>query len=234
MHSNRFLFAILYFLGLVLCISLFITFVPAEGRTNVKWMNFAICLFIYTGIFGKCSLLYPLLGKFSDNIPTSAIYWISFGWYIVAAVVAMILFWIFNVGFDKQALLQGCILFAFITAIGMGLGASNFMKGETERSQSEIGGVRELQQKVSAMKVSLSGLPPSYSFVGTSFGEVEDAVTFLCGCNNPKARGMESQIATLLDKLQVQCATNSPVDECLSTIKMIKESIALRKNLTNV
>ena len=234
MRSNRLLFAVLYFLGLALCISLFVTFVPPEGRTNVMWMNFAICLFIYTGLWGRYSLLYPLLGRFSDNVPTLSMYWISFGWYAVAAVVAMILFWILNIGFDKQALLQECILFAFIAAIVIGLGASNFMKGETERVQCEIGGVRRLQQKVAMMKVSLSGLPSSHSFVATSFGDVEEAVTFLCGCNNPKARDMENRIEALLDKLQMQCTVNAPADECLSTVKMLKESIALRKSIANI
>jgi len=234
MRSNKLIFTVLYFLGLALCISLFVTFVPPESRTNVKWMNLCIGLFVYSGLWGKYSLLYPLLGRFSDNVPTLSFYWVSFGWYIVASAAAMLVFWLFNVGFEKQAILQGVLLFAFIVCIAIGIGASNFMAGESARTQDQIGGVRTLQFKANQLKITLASLTPEYSFVKSEYDKVIESVTYLCGSNNPMARDAEFQIMSLFDKLQMQASTKSAADECVATISALSSAIALRKSISNI
>ena len=111
MRSNKLLFRVVYLLGVALAVALFLVFVPPEARTNVKWMNLVIFLFIYTGVFGRYSLLFTSLGRFSDNVPSLALYWISFWWYAAAALAAMLVMWPLGVGFEKQALIQGLLLF---------------------------------------------------------------------------------------------------------------------------
>ena len=101
MRSNKVLFTVLYLLGAGLIAALFLLFVPAESRTDVKWMNLFIVYFVYTGIWGKYSLFYSSLERFSDNVPTLAMYWLSFGAYAVLAVAAMVVFWLLGVGFEK-------------------------------------------------------------------------------------------------------------------------------------
>lgn len=234
MRSNRWLFSILYFLGLALCLSLFLLFVPEESRTNTKWLNFCIIMFLYSGLCLKYLLLYPLRGKFGDNVPSMAMYWISYGWYAGISLAAMVVFWIFNVGFEKQALLQGCLLFAFIVAVCIGLGASNFMAGESARVQREVGGVRALQQKVAVMKIAFAALPPEYSFLRTTVDGIAEEITYICGCNNPQAEELEGRIAGLLDSLQAQCASGVRAEECLATAKSIEAAVAIRKNLNNI
>lgn len=234
MRSNKLIFTVLYFLGLLLCVSLFVTFVPPEARTNVKWMNLCIGLFIYSGLWGKYSLLYPLLGRFSDNVPTLSFYWVSFWGYIVASVAAMVLFWLFNVGFEKQAILHGVLLFAFIVCISIGIGASNFMAGESARTQVQIGGVRTLQFKASQLKITLASLAPEYAYIKNEFDKVVEDVTYLCGSNNPMARESEAQIISLFDKLQMQASTRSSSDECLATIDALLSAISLRKTISNI
>ncbi len=234
MRSNRLMFSVLYLLGLVLCISLFMIFVPPESRTPVKWMNFGIGLFIYSGLWGKVSLLYPALGHFSDNTPTLSVYWISFGWYVASSLVAMLLFWLLGVGIEKQAILQGVLLFGFIVCLAMGVGASNFMVGETKRSQAQIGGVRMLQLKANQIKIFIDCLPSNFSSVRNEYDKIVDAVTYLCGSNNSMAGELESQILALLDKLKLQVDIKAAPDDCLATIGSLLSVIALRKTISNV
>lgn len=234
MRSNKLIFTVLYFLGLLLCISLFVTFVPSESRTNVKWMNLCIGLFVYSGLWGKYSLLYSKLGQFSDNVPALSLYWVSFGSYVVASAVAMILFLLFKVEFEKQAILQGVLLFAFIVFIAIGIGASNFMTGESARSQAQIDGVRAIQFKVRQLKITLVSLTSEYSYVRSVFDKVAEDVMYLCGSNNPKSREMESQILLLCDKLQMQINAKCTSDECLATISALSTVISLRKTISNI
>ena len=234
MRSNKVLFTVLYLLGAGLIAALFLLFVPAESRTNVKWMNLFIVYFVYTGIWGKYSLFYSSLERFSDNVPTLAMYWLSFGAYAVLAVAAMVVFWLLGVGFEKQALLQGCLLFGFVVCVGIGMGASNFLSGETARVQEQVGGMREIQRRSGQLKISLGGLPPGYSFARSEFDKVLEAVTYVGGCNNPQAREAESQILSLLDRLQGQILVKAAADDCLATVRSLEAAVALRKSISNV
>ena len=234
MRSNKVLFTVLYLLGAVLAVALFLLFIPAESRTNVKWMNLFIGLFLYTGIWGKYSIFYSSLERFADNVPTLSMYWMSFGAYAVLSIAAMVLFWLLGVGFEKQALLQGCLLFGFVVCVGLGMGASNFLAGESARTQEQVGGIREIQRKSGQLKILLGGLPPGYSFVRSEYDKVVEAVTYVGGCNNPQARGAESQILSLLDRLQAQSAGKAAADQCLATIRSLEAAVALRKSISNV
>ena len=233
MRSNKLLFRVVYLLGVALAVALFLVFVPPEARTNVKWMNLVIFLFIYTGVFGRYSLLFTSLGRFSDNVPSLALYWISFWWYAAAALAAMLVMWPLGVGFEKQALIQGLLLFGFIVCVAVGMGASNFMSGETERTKAQVGGVRDMQQKAAQLKILLGGLPGEYSFAKGEFSAVLDEINCVGGCSNPDAREAESGILGLLDKLRSQCAARASADECLATIRDLSAAVALRKTMTN-
>lgn len=234
MKSNRLLFSVLYGLGVVLAVSLFLAFVPEESRTSVKWMNLLIGLFIYSAFWGKFLLLYPHQREFGDNVPLFSAYWMSLGWYAAAAVVAMVLFWTFGVGFEKQAILQGVLLFGFVVSVCVGMGASNFMRGESERIREQVGGIREVQSASNRMKVRLSALPAAYGFVRREFDAFAEEATYVGGSNSPEAGKIERQMQGLLERLETQCSVPASPDECLATVKALQTALSMRKTVTNV
>ena len=234
MKSNKLMFWGLYLLGVVLCITLFLVFVPPESRTDVKWLDLCLGVFLYSGLWYKFVLLAPARGRFADNVPMMTVFWLLFGWYAVAAVLAMAVMGALGVGFGKQALIQACLLFAFAIFIACGAGASNFIRGESARIQEQVGGMRDIQFKASQIRIVLAALPQPYAFARREFDGIVDGVTCIGRSNNPRAREAEVRILALLDKLQLQADLPATPEECLATVKALALAVSMRKTVTNV
>ena len=233
MRSNRLIFSVIYGVGLLLIAAIFLTFTSKESRTSIAWLNFFIVAVVYSGLWGRYSLLYPMTGRFSGRVPLLSMYWLSFFTYAATAFAAMLIFWAIGVGFEKQLLLQICFFFAFAAVLGIGVGASNFIQDESARTEQQIGGIREIRQKTSQIQVLLTSMPPAYGMVRNAFEGIVEAATYTGGRNNPSAREIETRILESLDKLQMQCAVSAQPEECLATIASAKASLEALKTLQN-
>ena len=194
MKSNRVLFSVLFCIGAALIVSLFLVFIPSESRTGVKWMDLAIILLIFGGAWGKYSLFYPLLGRFSARIPVLSAYWISFSIYTAVALGAMLLFGLMDVELQKQALLQGIILFCFVVVLAVGVGASNYITNESIRLNDSGDGIRAIQMRVALIGAMFATLPTPHSILRMEAVSILDNLNYVGGCSNPSARSVEAEI----------------------------------------
>lgn len=233
MRSNRLMFTVLFGLGIAIMLAAFFVFLPAESRTNTRWLDFFVILLVYTGLWGRYSIIFPAIGGLTGRVPVMAVYWICFPIYAIAAIAAMMFFEVHDVAFGKQILVQICLLFAFVVAIAVGKGASNFIQAEQERTESQISGILQIRRKAAMLQAIMASLPPQYTQARAAFDEVVDAATYTGGRSNDAARPIETRIINLLDTLETQCTAHADPGTCLATISAASASLKMLKSLPN-
>lgn len=234
MRSNKILFTVVWAVGILLGAAVFLAIVPPEGRTDTKWLNFGILCLLWTGLFARFTLLYGGARSVANRAPLIAAYWLGFGWYAAAAVLAMPILWLCEAKFGNQLLVHACLLFAFGVFVAIGAGASNFITAESGRMRQEIGGVREIQSAMARLRVLLASLPGEYAFARTEFERVADEANCLSGSNDPKARDAESRILRQITELEDLAAAKGAPDACMEAVGALSASVAMRKLCTNV
>ena len=223
----------LFVIGLVLALCLFLAFVPAESRTPVAWLDFAVALLLYAGLWGRYLALYRRTDDFAANVPSLVLYWTWFRLCALLSIAIGVAGYFLHLPFWSQAALQAVSLFLFAIALAVGATASKFFQHDDASIQTQVSDLRDLQSRAERLKVIAASLPPTHSAVAQGISAVAEDIRYLGGSASQEAKSLEADILLLLQKLESQCAVSARPEDCLETIKSIKTSVSLRRNVRN-
>ena len=234
MRSNKVLLPVFFFLGLALLGGAFFLFVPEGSRTETAWMNIAVVAMIYCAFWLRYWLLYRKKDEFADGIPALAIGWAGTGTYATAALCAMVVMHIADVGFDKQALLQACLLFVYGLSLAIGIIASNFVEASGARAKECLGSIQEMRDAISQVTAKVSFAYAACPRVLEACRSAADEIDCICGCNAPEARKSERAILLVLDEMETLTENRADEDAILGAIARLNQAVAVRKVFKNV
>ena len=229
MRKANLLFDVLYFVGIGLAFLSFYTFVPEASRTRVAWLDFGICLLIYTGYLGRLMALFRPLVKFADAVPFFTTYWAWWGTYVAFSVSGMVVFHFLDMAFRKQALLQGIMFFIFMNVVVFGIWGAAWMARSSRRDSLAIGGVREIQHKASALRIAAGELPMTYALAKRDVEKILDDLNCIAGSGNAQAIALEQKIGALMERVNSEMLDMVPEDELARSLKELRMTIAMRK-----
>ncbi len=226
-------FLSLFGVGLVLALCLFLAFVPAESRTPVAWLDFAVALLLYVGLWGRYLALYRRTDDFAANVPALAMYWTWFRICAMLSIAIGVAGYFLHLSFGAQAALQAVSLFLFAMALAVGSTASKFFQHDDASIQTQVSDLRDLQSRAERLKVLAASLPPTHAAVAQGISAVAEDIRYLGGSASPEAKSCEADILRLLQKLESQCGASARPEDCLETLKGLRTSVSLRRNVRN-
>lgn len=229
MKKANLLFDVLYFVGIGLAFALFYTFVPEVDRTSVAWLNFGIGLLIYTGYLGRLVALFRPIVKFADSVPFFATYWAWWGVYVTLAVSGMVIFHLVDMTFRKQALLQGVVFFLFLNVVAFGIWGAAWMARSSAKDKRCIGGVRNIQYMASALRISASELPVTYTACKVEIDAILDDINCIPGSGKDESIALEEKISTLITQANHGMLNEISEKDLLKIIKELRMAVAMRK-----
>lgn len=231
MKKANLLFDLLYFVGIGLAFVAFYTFVPEVNRTRIAWLNFGLGLLIYTGFLVNFMAIFRPLTKFADNIPFFATYWIWWDAYVILTASGMVIFYLMDMSFRKQALLQGIILFLFLNIIALGVWGAAWMSRSSEKDEKTINGVRNIQSLAASLHIAVAELPMSYAVSKSAIEKIIDDINCIAGSSKEDAIGAEQKIAALLTQISHGILNEISEQELSKQIKELRMAVAMRKSI---
>ena len=231
MNKANLMMRALYFCGLLLAVLLFLAFVPAEGRTNVAWLNLAVSLLIYSGYWGKFTILFAPVRKFADAIPTLSSYWVALAMYSVVAVAGMFVFARMELSFSRQLLFHAIFLFAFFLVVASGVWASAWVRKSDEAEGETISRLRDVQSRAASLLTELEIRPDATSAMAVKARGILEDVSFLAGSTSPQALALEREISGLIDEVRALFDDGAPTEKFEPVLNRLLLAIRLRKTL---
>ena len=233
MKKLRLVLLVLFGVGLLLGLGLFLALVPRESRMNVAWLDFAAAAILYAGFWGKYSVLYRATDSFAANIPSTSMFWSAFSKCAFLSVLIMAAGAYFHAPFVLQLSLQVIALFLFAVSCVLGMIASRKVLEDDRVIQKRTETIGSIRWYADMAGVAVDALPPSHEAVRVAFSPVREEVQYLSACSHPDAQAAEAKILDALRGFKALCDAGAPSSECLAALRGLSADIALRRKMTN-
>lgn len=232
MKKANFYFNLLFWVGIILLFGAFMVFVPNEMRSNkVVWLDFAIVLVLYTGVFGRYTVLFRPLTSFADRVPLIAAYWKYFSSYATLSIGGMIIMWHNDVVFEKQLLIQVAFLFLFSLGLALGFWMSEWHVRSSVIEQRTMSKIRQIQLACADVQVQLSRASDQFCGCRNICEELADELNSIPGLDAPAAYEIEEKILSGLNALKATDFQNADPDIIAAQLHALGLDAVRRKTL---
>lgn len=194
MKRSNIVLNLMFLLGLALMLAAFLIFVPAERRTNVAWLDFAVAALIYAGVFGRFTVLFRPLHAFADSAPLISAYWKFFGPCAFLAICCMVFGGLAKVSFEKQLFIQIALLFVFFFGLAVGYWVAERHAVSTVEERRTMDTIRLIQHAAADFQTMLDREPESFRGCKKLCEELVDDLNSMPGSNAPGAGEAEERL----------------------------------------
>lgn len=222
----------LFCVGLALIIGGFFLCVSTENRSPVAYMNLVVTLLLYSGIWGRFSLLYPKRDVFAERVPVMTVYWAIFFKFAIVEIIAMVAMGLCKVPFKWQIFVHLVIFFIFSVMIAVAYWAANFIRSSGERDKETIGGTDSVKSLVPLLSVEVASLGAEYSEVKTKFASIADDCNYLSGSNLAGAKELDEKINQRLTTFSSMISSSAAPAEMERILVETAKFVAMRKTMS--
>jgi hypothetical protein len=217
--------------GLALILAGFFLAVPEGQRSDVAWLDLAVCGAVFLANFATLPLARPGSGDFSLEIPKLGILWTTHLLYTSLALGGVWRGWVAGVPFHLQLLYHLVLLFGLLTILSLA-GQASAHAGVVAVAEGRMRGSLEAARKASSD--CQAGLARSGFWKDgyTRFQDLHNDLRYLSPCNTETAVSLDLEIASLLSGLGASLASGHAAAEnghLWDTLTRCETLIHLRK-----